>query len=170
MKFRLARIVIVAVLVAAWAGCTLPNQVGQPSETSPGEVRFEMTPPNDAAIIVPVKIDGKGPYKFVLDTGATFTCIDTKLADELKLPEWKGQFGVGVLTPGEGTVRLVNIDTLEVGDAKATKLQACTIDLQQMQKMGLDAKGLVGLNFLKPYRMSIDFERRVLKLEKPKAP
>lgn len=147
-------------------GCTLPNQVGQPSETSPGEVRFEMAPPNDAAIIVPVKINGKGPYKFVLDTGATFTCIDTKLVEELKLPDWKGQFGVAVITPGEGNVRLVNVDSLEVGEAKATKLQACTIDLQQMQKQGLNVKGLVGLNFLKSYRMSIDFEKRVLKLEK----
>ena len=140
--------------------------MGQPSETAPGEVRFEMAPPNDAAIIVPVKINGKGPYKFVLDTGATLTCIDNKLVEELKLPEWKGQFGVAVLTPGEGSTRLVSIESLEVGNAKATKLQACTIDLQPMQKMGLDAKGLVGLNFLKPYRMSIDFEKRILKLEK----
>jgi predicted aspartyl protease len=152
-------------LLCASNACTLPNQVGQPAETSPGEVHFEMAPPNDAAILVPVKINGKGPYRFVLDTGATFTCIDTKLVEELKLPEWRGGLGVAVITPGEGSVRLVSIDSLEVGDAKATKLQACTIDLQQMQKMGLDAKGLVGLNFLKSYRMSIDFERRMLKLE-----
>ena len=165
MKICLARFVVLAALVSALVGCTIPSQVGQPTEISPGEVRFEMAPPNDAAIIVPVKINGKGPYKFVLDTGATFTCVDNKLADELKLPEWKGQFSVGVLTPGEGSMRLVNLDSLEVGDAKATKLQACTIDLQQMQKLGLDAKGLVGLNFLKPYRMSIDFQKRVLRLE-----
>jgi len=166
MKVRLARFVVLAALVSALVGCTIPNQVGQPSETSPGEIRFEMAPPNDAAIIVPVKINGKGPYKFVLDTGATFTCIDNKLVEELKLPDWRGGLGVGVISPGEGSVRLVSVDTLEVGEAKATKLQACTIDLQHMQKMGLDAKGLVGLNFLKPYRMSIDFERRVLRLEK----
>jgi predicted aspartyl protease len=165
MKTKLT-VAILALLICVAGNCTLPNQVGQPSETSPGEVHFEMAPPNDAAIIVPVKINGKGPYKFVLDTGATFTCIDTKLAEDLKLPEWKGQFGVAVITPGEGNVRLVSVDTLEVGDAKAAKLQACTIDLQQMQKQGLNVKGLVGLNFLKSYRMSIDFEKRVLKLEK----
>ena len=152
--------------LCAALSCTLPNQVGQPSEASPGEVRFEMAPPNDAAIVVPVEINGKGPYKFVLDTGATFTCIDTKLVEELKLPEWKGQFGVAVITPSEGSVRLVSVDTLEVGNAKASHLQACTIDLQQMKRMGLDVRGLVGLNFLKSYRMSIDFEKRVLKLEK----
>ena len=165
MKLRAAIIFGIA-LFSFLPGCTPPNQIGEPAQTSPGEVRFEMAPPNDAAIIVPVKINGKGPYKFVLDTGATFTCIDTKLVEQLKLPDWKGQFGTAVLTPGEGSVRLVSLDSLEVGEAKATKLQACTIDLQQMQKMGLDVKGLVGLNFLKPYRMSIDFEKRVLKLEK----
>jgi predicted aspartyl protease len=166
MNLLFASLAVSIALTTAFSACTLPSDVGRPSETSPGEIRFEMAPPNDAAIIVPVKINGKGPYKFVLDTGATFTCIDNKLVEELKLPEWKGQFGIAVLTPGEGSVRLISIDSLEVGEAKATKLQACTIDLQQMQKMGLDAKGLVGLNFLKSYRMSIDFERRVLRLEK----
>ena len=165
MKVR-AAIKVGFALLLVLPGCTLPNQVGQPNETSPGEVRFEMAPSNDAAIIVPVKINGKGPYKFVLDTGATFTCIDTKLVDELKLPEWKGQFGA-VIAPNESSVKLVNVDLLEVGNAKATKLQACTIDLQQMQTGGLNIKGLVGLNFLKAYRMSIDFEKRVLHLDKP---
>ena len=164
MKLRLV-ITVFAFVSTAFTACTIPSQIGEPAQTSPGEVRFEMAPPNDAAILVPVKINGKGPYKFVLDTGATFTCVDTKLVDELKLPDYRG-FGVAVITPGEGSVKLVSIDSLEVGQAKATKLQACTIDLQQMQKMGLDAKGLVGLNFLKSYRMSIDFDKRVLKLEK----
>jgi len=153
-------------LLSFITACTLPNQIGAPAETSPGEVRFELASPNDAAIIVPVKINGRGPYKFVLDTGATFTCIDAKLVTELKLPEWRGTFGA-VITPGEGNVRLVSVDSLEVGQAKATKLQACTIDLQQMQKQGLEVKGLVGLNLLKSYRMSIDFEKKVLRLDKP---
>jgi predicted aspartyl protease len=166
MKSRLIVVVLFVWFFSAFPGCTIPSQVGEPSETSPGEVRFELAPPNDAAIIVPVKINGKGPYKFVLDTGATFTCVDAKLIEELKLPDWKGQFGVAVITPGEGSVRLVSVDSLEVGEAKATKLQACSIDLQQMQRMGLDVKGLVGLNFLKSYRVSIDFEKRTLRLDK----
>src|SRR5881396_405911 len=154
---RCAILLFLVTLLASWSGCVIPapKDVGVPAETAPGQVNFELAPPNDAAIIVPVKINGKGPYKFVLDTGATFTCIDTKLVEELKLPEWKGQFGVAIITPGEGNVRLVSIETLEVGNAKASKLQACTIDLQQMNKMGLEVHGLVGLNFLKSYRMSI---------------
>ena len=86
---RCAILLFLVTLLASWSGCVIPapKDVGIPAETAPGEVNFELAAPNDAAIIVPVKINGKGPYKFVLDTGATFTCIDQKLVDELKLPE-----------------------------------------------------------------------------------
>src|SRR2546429_8845779 len=158
-----------ALALTIWSGCTLPasGDFGAPASTTPGEVPFEMAPPNDAAIIVPVKINGRGPFKFVLDTGATFTCIDQKLVDELKLPESRGQFGVGVLTPTEGAVKLVNIDTLEVGNVKATELKACAIEFSRLQTDGLDAHGLVGLNFLKSFRMTIDFKKQVLHFDRP---
>jgi len=149
------------------SGCTIPGapEFGAPGGTSPGEVHFELARPNDAAILVPVKINGQGPYTFVLDTGATFTCIDQKLANELKLPEWQG-LGVGIIGPTGGNIRLVTLDTLEVGTVKASDLKACTIDFKQMNGAGLDAQGLVGLNFLKSFRLSIDFKTRLLKLEK----
>ena len=147
---------------------TLPasSDFGTPASITPGEVPFEMAPPNEAAIIVPVKINGRGPFKFVLDTGATFTCIDQKLVDQLKLPEWSGQFGVGVLAPTEGAVKLVSIDTFEVGNTKATAMKACAIEFSRLQTGGLDARGLVGLNFLKSFQVKIDFKKKVLHLDK----
>lgn len=156
-------------LVVSLSACTLPaaREVGTPASTVPGEVQFELAPPNDAAIIVPVKINGHGPFKFILDTGATFTCIDQKLADQLKLPEWHGQFGAGVLQPTEGAVKLVSVDTLEVGNVKATEMKACAIEFSRLQTGGLDARGLVGLNFLKSFQMRIDFKKKILRLDKP---
>ena len=151
-------------------GCGLQNTVspGSPSETAPGEVSFKLAGPNEAALIVPVKINGKGPYDFVLDTGATFTCVDRSLADELKLPDWSGPLGTVVITGGEGQMGFVKIDMLEVGDtAKASELVACKLDLSRMQPPGFGIKGLVGLNFLKSYRVTIDFERKSLRLDKP---
>ena len=55
---------------------------------------------------------------------------------------------------------------LEVSDAKASGLTACSIDLDRMAP-GLGIKGLVGLNFLKSYRVTIDFAKKSLRLEKP---
>ena len=153
----------------ALSTCTLPasKDFGTPASTVPGEVPFELAPPNDAAIIVPVKINGHGPFKFVLDTGATFTCIDQKLVDQLKLPEWRGQLGIGVLQPSEGAVKLVSLDTFEVGNVKATDMKACAIEFSRLQTGGLDARGLVGLNFLKSFLVKIDFKKKILRLDKP---
>ncbi len=151
-------------------GCGLQSTLspGSPSETAPGEVNFKLAGPNEAALIVPVKINGRGPYDFVLDTGATFTCVDQPLAEELKLPAWSGPLGSVVITGGEGQVGFVKIDTLEVGDtAQASELVACKLDLSRMQPPGFGIKGLVGLNFLKSYRLTIDFERKLLRLDKP---
>jgi predicted aspartyl protease len=165
---RLAILLSLGLLLLIWSGCTIPGStdLGTPATTTPGEVRFEMAPPNDAAILVPVKINGHGPYTFVLDTGATLTCIDQKLVDQLKLPEWRGQFGVGVLAPTTRDVRLVSLDTFEVGQTAATDMKACAIEFSRLQTGGLDARGLVGLNFLKSFRMSIDFKKKVLRLDK----
>lgn len=164
----LAFFILVFCLLAL--GCGFPSTVspGSPSETAPGEVSFKLAGPNEAALIVPVKINGKGPYDFVLDTGATFTCVDRTLADELKLPDWSGPLGTVVITGGEGQMGFVKIDMLEVGGtARASELVACKLDLSRMQPPGFGIKGLVGLNFLKSYRVTIDFERNTLRLEKP---
>src|SRR5437660_5655777 len=165
---RCAILLFLVLLLASWSACVIPasKDFGVPAETAPGEVNFELAPPNDAAIIVPVKINRQGPYKFVLDTGATFTCIDQKLVDELKLPEWRGQIGVGVIVPKEGSVRLVKLDTFEVGNSKATDLKACAIEFSRLQADGLDARGLVGLNLLISFDVAIDFKKKVLHLDK----
>ena len=163
------RVILAYVLIAQSLGCAIPatKEVGAPADAAPGTVEFKLAGPNDAAIIVNVKVNGQGPYDFVLDTGATFTCVDNELAEQLKLPEWKGSFGTVVVGPGGGGMRLLKIDTLEVGNARASDLTACSVDLNRMAPPGLGIKGLVGLNFLKSYRVIIDFEKKSLRLEKP---
>lgn len=165
---RAPRILFASMMVALSLGCAIPTtNVGTPAEATPGTVRFKMMGPNDAAMIVQVKINGQGPYDFVLDTGATFTCVDNELAEQLKLPEWKGSFGTVVVGPGGGGMKLLKIDTLEMGEAKASGLTACSLDLNRIAPPGVGIKGLVGLNFLKSYRVTIDFEKKSLRLEKP---
>lgn len=163
------RIILVSVLLVSSLACQIPatTNVGAPAEAIPGTVAFKMMEPNDAAIVVQVKINGRGPYDFVFDTGATFTCLDNELTEQLKLPEWKGPLGTVVVGPGGGGMKLLKVDTIEVGDAKASGLTVCAVDLDRMAPPGLGIKGLVGLNFLKSYRVTIDFGKKSLRLEKP---
>ena len=156
----------VALGLAAVSACV---ELGAPPPRAelngPGEVPFTLAGAGGAASVIPVQINGTGPYKFVLDTGATLTCVDEGLAERLELPKPVGMIGYGSTVGETGTVGLHQITTLTVGNATASKLTACALDLQRMRQVGLEVEGLLGLNFLKAFRVSLDFDRRVLTLE-----
>jgi predicted aspartyl protease len=130
------------------------------------EVAFRLAGPNDAALIVPVHINGQGPFDFVLDTGATMTCVDASLTTRLALEPEPGSLGFGLDATRPGQVQLIRIDSLRLGHAIATNLQGCVLDLAHIQQAGLDVHGLLGLNFLKEFQLTIDFSRERLTLMK----
>ena len=154
-------IVIAAVCVVA-CQAPGPSRVEAPADSVAGSLEFTLAGPNDAAILVPVRLNGSGPYAFVLDTGATLTCLDEELADSLNLPSPTGAVGFGAGIGSTGSVRLVTIDSLQVGSARAFDLLGCVLDLEQFRALGLEAHGLLGLNVLKSFRVVLDFDRRVL--------
>lgn len=161
---------ILLILLALWAAaCEMGthSRVEMPADSAAGQISFRLAGPGDAAIIVPVYINGEGPQQFVLDTGATLTCLNESLADTLNLPEKRGQIGFGATVSGARRMRLVGVDSLRIGDVKAFDLTACTLDLDHFRQAGLRVDGLLGLNFLKSFRMTLDFESRQLRLEKP---
>ena len=144
-----------------------PARVDFPADSAAGESPLRMAGATGAAIIVGVHINGHGPFDFVLDTGATLTCIDRDLATRLQLHDAR-RFARGSSISGTGQVRLVRIDSLRVGRISAHHLVACALQLDQLQRMpGLEAHGLLGLNFLKSFRVTLDFQRSVLRLERP---
>jgi predicted aspartyl protease len=144
-----------------------PGSVQAPADSAAGEVAFELAGPQGAAIIVPVTVNGRGPYDFVLDTGATLTCIDQVLADSLALPTPPGAVGFGAGVGSQGQLRLVRMDSVRVGGALASNVPGCVVDLSHVQNVGVTASGLLGLNFLRSFRMTLDFERSVLILQDP---
>lgn len=126
-------------------------------------VPIRLAGPGGAALLVPVEINGSGPWDFILDTGATFTCVDGALADSLDLPEPRGRVGIGQgIQGGPGEMRLVEIERIEVGSAAAEGLTGCALDLARFESIGIEARGLLGLNFLTSFRMTLDFEEERL--------
>ena len=148
------------------AGCIAVAPQGGDAAPQPGEVRFELAGPGGAALVVPVSINGAGPFPFVLDTGATLTCIDETLVTELKLPDVRGAVAFGGGIRGLGRMRLVVLESVALGGATVRDLQGCAVDLAPMRTAGLDVKGLLGLNFLKAYRLTVDFGTNIVRLEK----
>lgn len=156
-----------ALAVWMYAACdqgTQPASAGVVNGAA-GEIPFHLAGSGGAALIIPVHINGQGPFDFILDTGATLTCVSESTARELSLPSRPLSIGYGVGVGGGGRLRIVQIDSLRVGNARATELPACTLDLTVMAPTGIQVHGLLGLNFLRNFRVLLDFDRHVVTLE-----
>jgi predicted aspartyl protease len=160
---------IALLLIIAVAACRPPgpSRVEAPADSVAGEIPFRMAGPEDVAILVPVRLNGTGPYDFVLDTGATLTCLHDELADSLELRQSAGMLGYGAGVGSGGNIRLVEIDSVAVGAARVFDLTGCVLDLAQAHALGIEADGLLGLNFLRAFHVGLDFERDILTLGPP---
>ncbi len=160
---------LTAILIAVVTACDIgmPRRATVVADAEAGEIPIRMVGPGGAALVVATHVNGEGPFDLILDTGATYTCFSESLAQQLELPERRMGIGIGVGVGGAGRVRMVNVDTLRVGGAVATDMPACVLELAQLQAIARDIHGLLGLNFLRNYHVSLDFERNVLRLRLP---
>jgi predicted aspartyl protease len=168
MRIRgLALVVAVAMGASGCPAVEAPARVEIADDADETGVSFELAGPGGAALMVPVYVNGSGPHGFVLDTGATMTCIDAALSERLGLPEAGGRVGVGMGVGQEpGALELVSIDSLRVGEATAMGLTGCALNLERFRAMGLEVEGLLGLNYLKEFRVTLDFTTERLILER----
>jgi predicted aspartyl protease len=152
------------------AGCVPdgePASAEAPADTAAGETSITFVGMGDAALVVPVEINGSGPYELVLDTGATYTCVTESLAAALDLPEQRGAVGIGAGVHGSARVRIVRFDSVRVGSAIARDMPGCVLDLSTLEAVGTSVDGLLGLNFLREFDVRLDFGRNVLTLTSP---
>lgn len=171
-SWRQAVLLTIATGLAIAGGTACPDPRRPASSTAAadsaaGEVDFQWAGPGGAALVVPVRINGRGPVDLILDTGATLTCVDTALAREFALPRQRAILGTAVGVRGAGRVRLHAVDSLQIGAAVVRGLSVCAMDLQGLRIVGRDVRGLLGLNVLRSFRVTVDFEREVLRLAPP---
>jgi predicted aspartyl protease len=114
-------------------------------------------------IIVPVSINGSGPYDFMLDTGCAKTIVDQKLADELGLPRVGERTLVGALASARKSV--VHVQSLSV--AGAAVLGGDVFSSDHSATVIGKVRGVLGEDFLKNFDLLIDYRHQVIRLEAP---
>ena len=167
---RAVLLAVVGLIAAGLVACsdTQPSAIRRAAvDSTSGEVSFRWAGPGGAAITVPAHINGREPVELLFDTGATMTCVDTALARTWELPERRATRGVATGLGGSGAVRLVAVDSLRIGAAVVRDLTVCATDLRVLRIVGPEVGGLLGLNMLRKYRVTLDFEREVVRLEPP---
>lgn len=117
---------------------------------------------NDAAkhLSVTVRVDGNGPYRFVVDTGADRTVLAADVAAEL-----------GLLRGGrvmmEGVVRAVPTETVAVDELSFGPVRCRHLTLPVLPRAMLQADGYLGLDTLDGHRVTLDFKNHTLQVGKP---
>lgn len=134
---------------------------GVPNSGAPSAATLKTSEDDADRMTVPVMIDGKGPFLFIVDTGADHTVISRELAAALKLPA-----GPSVDlndTAGVGVVGTASIDTLRVGPKTATHLTAPVLS-----RADIGADGMLGIDALRGQRVVLDFKAKRMSVEPSK--
>lgn len=110
----------------------------------------------DKRLTVPVAVGNKGPYNFIIDTGAERTVVSRELAGTLRLSAGKP------VTLTSMTGRSV-VDTVIVPDLSIKSIgQLHTVIAPSLGARDLGAVGLLGIDTLRNHLVSIDFGNGVM--------
>ncbi len=105
-------------------------------------------------IWAPVKINGQGPFRLVLDTGASHSALTPKLAAILGIPLDSGETVMLRGATGSVPVPMVPVATLEVGDLLIEPRRLAVVP----DALG-GAEGVLGSDGFEERRIHIDFRR-----------
>jgi hypothetical protein len=125
----------------------------------PVKVPFELL--KSQHMVVQVKVNGKGPFRLIFDTGAPVTLINNKVATQGNaLPK-----GPRPLFAPFGALGPTRVQELEVGGLKAENMPAIIMDhpvVEAISKFVGPIDGIVGFSFWARYRMTIDYQAKEL--------
>lgn len=136
---------------------------------SPGSarVKFRLAGGAQPLILLPTRVNGAGPFEFILDTGAGTSLLSGELAQQLNvkiLGTKEGQSAGGTIS-----VSLAKADSLAIGGAKIEDVEVGIVDLGHIAKaIGTKIDGDVGYNFLKHFRVTIDYQAGEIRFDDPK--
>jgi len=104
---------------------------------------------------VPVRLDGTGPYQFLVDTGADRSAISSAIVSRLSLaPANPAELHS---TSGVSTIATARVPSLELTRPAQKLIEAAVLDSANM-----GADGIVGVDVLRSQRVQFDFDRNTM--------
>jgi predicted aspartyl protease len=150
-----------AFVLAAQLGSVAPSPTIPPAEL---DNSLEITGESIAAQVVEtrmavdVRVNGQGPFRFIVDSGADRTVIGSGLARRLGLPPGKPVRLNGMAGPSR--VETVQLDNLTIGASAIPDILAPALPEQN-----IGAQGLIGIDALAEQRLMLDFEKKTITVQ-----
>jgi predicted aspartyl protease len=107
-------------------------------------------------IVMKGRINGSEELEFLLDTGASDTIIDRRVAAEHYLTKF-GQYDIAAMS-GMVTARSSSIKRMELGNLLMNDVPARILDLSaQSRQMGKPIAGIIGTNVISKFLVTLDY-------------
>lgn len=115
-------------------------------------------------IIVQVKVDGKGPFNMMLDTGTDPSVVDLATAKELGLKLSSAGGPVSGGGTGKNLAYETKLPLVEAGGLTVKNLSAVAIDLSKVgERLGKPLHGVLGHSLLNGRVVQIDYLNHVVR-------
>lgn len=158
-----------ALIVSGSAAVAEPNRLDV--EVTPSEPIDRTTITDEVALgrdvgdrmTVDVSVGGRGPYRFLVDTGSERTVISRQLAQRLQLESGKDAVLHSVV--GVNDVSTVFIPRLQVSNSIIS-----VVDAPALEASNIGADGMLGIDSLRSQRVLFDFKAKTMSITPSKKP
>ncbi len=161
-------IVRLAAVAMAWF-CALSPSAFATCVAAPDLAAYQTAAPEDFAlgasrsdrlgrVVAPVFVNGEGPFRFIVDTGANRSVLSSELALRLGLaPDGEGEVHsvYGASMAPLARVRSITYENLDVGAREAPILSGAVLAGEH---------GLLGADGMRDRRLRLDFERNCIEI------
>jgi Aspartyl protease len=117
----------------------------------------------DTRLSVDVHVNGRGPYRFVVDSGADTSAVGLRIAHDLELP-------LGEPAVLNGMTSRDVVDRVKVAKLTLGPTTVANLEVPALREIDLGGDGLVGIDALVQQRLMMDFEKRLIKVEDARVP
>jgi len=131
-------------------------------------IRFQLSK-RKPLLIVQGLVNGKGPFSFVVDTGASVTVLSPHVAKQAGLSlcriDAKAISAGGRLDTAFGRLNSLRIGTVEVRNLRVAIMSLTRVNRAAQLRLG----GIIGHNLLRRFRVTIDYPsgHLFLQIERP---
>lgn len=143
-------------VLSVLAGCAGPLQLDDALAVAPYRIEA------NGRIVVAVKINDRGPFDFVLDTGSSISAAFDDVRDALSLATLPGKRVIVHGAVASGTFPLLDVEHIELGGESWSEPRLVWLPGTTAAVAGAD--GILGLDFLKQYAVAVGAKERVIRL------
>ncbi|AMV26424.1 serine endoprotease [Gemmata sp. SH-PL17] len=162
MKFARTLSLFAALAIAPVGVAAPPEKDSLKVDEKPVVVPFELLKSRHMAI--QVKINDKGPYRLIFDTGAPTNLVNNKIAKASGILSKEDKGGLPLFGASMGAK---TIKKLEIGDLKLEGMTTMVMDhptVAAIADVVGPVEGIIGFPFFARYKMSIDYEKKEMTL------